>query len=134
MGCITQYNYLDDDYDPEQARASIRESKVYQKFWYGDFYPLSEARVGETELLAWQLHRGDLEAGLVYLFRQSDCPYIGRELDLRGIDDAAKYRITIKRDYDSQETYELFGADLLNFTVMMPEKKSAVVVEYSKIR
>ena len=134
MGCITQYNYLDDDYDPELAQASIRESKVYQKFWYGDFYPLSEAKVGETELLAWQLHRSDLEAGLVYLFRQSSCPYIGRELGLRGIDADARYRITIKRDYDSQEKYELSGDELQKFVITFPEKKSAYVLEYAKVR
>ena len=133
MGNITQYNYQDDDYDLEQTRASILESKIYQKFWYGDFYPLSDAKASTAELYAWQLHRSDLDAGLVYLFRQSDCSYLGCELDLRKIDANAKYRITIKRDCTSREVHELSGKDLQNLKIFMPEKKSAFVVEYIKI-
>ncbi|MDO4558031.1 MAG: alpha-galactosidase, partial [Planctomycetia bacterium] len=85
-GIITQFSYLDDDYDPELAKAAIREAKVYQKFWYGDFYALTGAQTGNDQCTAWQLNRDDLGAGLVYIFRQEECPYIGVELTLRAID------------------------------------------------
>ena len=130
MGCITQYNYLDDDYNLEMARASIQESKIYQKFWYGDFYPLSDAKVGKKEITAWQLHREDLDAGLVYIFRQEESPYIGRELQLRAINPDAEYRVTIKLDYSPGELRVMSGKELIDLEITFPEKRSALVIQY----
>ena len=130
MGAITQFNFLDDDYDLDLARAAIQESKIHQKFWYGDFYPLSDAKVGQTVITAWQLHRADLGAGLVYIFRQEQSPYLGRELQLRAIDPDAKYRVTIKRDYSPGEQRSMSGKELIDLEIMIPKKRSALVIQY----
>lgn len=132
MGAIVQYNFLDDDYDIRRARDSINEAKVYQKFWYGDFYPLSTAVVGKSSLLAWQWHRPDLNAGLVYVFRQPECDYTGRELRLRGIEPTAAYRVVIKDDYSPQEAVVMTGDELRQLTITAPKCGSAIVVEYEK--
>ena len=130
MGAITQFNFLDDDYDLDLARAAIQESKIHQKFWYGDFYPLSDAKVGKSEITAWQLHREDLGAGLVYIFRQEQSPYLGRELQLRAIDPNAEYRVTIKRDYSPGEQKIISGKELVDLAISFPEKRSAWVIQY----
>ena len=133
MGPIFQFNFLDDDYQLDLARAAIQESKIHQKFWYGDFYPLSDAKVGKSEITAWQLHREDLGAGLVYIFRQEQSPYLGRELQLRAIDTNAKYRVTIKRDYSSRDQQIMSGKELIDLEISFPEKRSAVVIQYQVI-
>ncbi len=131
-GAIVQFNFLDDDYDLEQARAAIAEAKINQKFWYGDFYPLSDAKPGKKEITAWQLHRGDLNAGLVYIFRQEDSPYLGRELQLRAIDPDASYRVVIKKDYAPGEQVTMRGKELIDLEITLPEKRSAILVQYEK--
>lgn len=133
-GAILQYNFLDDDYDSEQAKRSIAEAKVYQKFWYGDFYPLSVSCPGKTSIIAWQLHRSDLEAGIVYLFRQSDSPYLGRNLDLKALDVDASYAVRFKSGYDVDESKTLTGRELTDYPFILPKKRSAVVIEYQKIQ
>jgi alpha-galactosidase len=134
MGAIIQYHLLDNDYNLEEAKTSIQEAKIYQKFWYGDFYPLSEAKVGETDILAWQLHRSDLEAGLIYVFRQRQSPFIGRELSLRAIDPNSQYRVTIKSDYSPQKAIEMSGKELKTLEIHLFQKGSATVVQYEKYR
>jgi len=130
MGPIAQYNFLDEDYDFDLARASIQEGYIHQKFWYGDFYPLSDAKVGQSEITAWQLHRADLGAGLVYIFRQEQSPYLGRELQLRAIDPEAKYRVTIKPDYSPGEQRVMSGQELIDLEIALPKKRSAFVIQY----
>ena len=131
-GAILQYNFLDDDYDPEMTKQSIAEAKVYQKFWYGDLYPLSDAALGRTSIIAWQLHRSDLNAGIVYVFRQSDSPYLGRNLELQALDADATYSVRIRPNYGPGETKTLTGRQLFDNPLLLPEKRSAVIIEYQK--
>ena len=132
MGPIVQYNFHDDDYDLALARASILESHIHQKFWYGDFYPLSEAKTGETAITAYQLHRADLDAGVAYMFRQEQSPYLGRELQLRAIDPEAQYSVTIKRDYTAGEQRTMSGKALSDLEITLPEKRSAILIQYQR--
>lgn len=133
-GAIMQFNFLDEDYDPATARAAIAEAKENSKFWYGDFYPLTPAVRGTGAISAWQLHRPDLDEGVVYLFRQKDSPYLGIELELRALDASAKYRVEIfNNGYDVAETRELSGAELARYPFVLDQKDAATVVRYRKM-
>ena len=133
MGMVASFNFMDSDYDPERAKAACREARVYQKFWYGDFYPLSEIKPGKNNLVAWQLHREDLDAGIIYVFRQEECPYIGYELSLYAIDTNAMYEVTLKRDYSEGTPEKISGKQLIGFPSEIPQKRSSLVIEYRKI-
>jgi len=133
MGTVASFNFMDSDYDAQRAKAAAAEAKVYQKFWYGDFYPLTEVRLGDEHLLAWQLHREDLSAGIVYVFRQKNCLYSGYELSLHAIDGNATYEVTLKRDYSKGTTKRLSGEQLISIQADMPQKQSSLVIEYRKI-
>ncbi|MFB2117989.1 NPCBM/NEW2 domain-containing protein [Parapedobacter sp. 2B3] len=133
LGAIGEFDYLADNFDATLAKAAFDEAKVYQKFWYGDFYPLTPARLGSDNLHAWQLHRSDLGAGVIYVFRQADCPFTGFELSPRAIAPDAKYRLNLKEDYNTSKTVVLDGSELLGYIVDMPQKKSTMIVEYQKI-
>ncbi len=133
-GAIMQYNFLDEDYDPVQAKASVDEAKTYQKFWYGDFYPLVGATPGKRNIVAWQLHRPDLDAGLVYVFRQTESPYPGVEFNLRAIKADATYRMRFKQNYQVDDFFEISGKDLAQFLILVKERGTAVVVEYELVK
>ncbi|MCL2304191.1 MAG: NPCBM/NEW2 domain-containing protein [Planctomycetaceae bacterium] len=136
-GALGEFNFMDGDYDAEKVKAAYSEAKVYQKFWYGDFYPLTEVNAGDINrndlLLAWQLHREDLNAGVVYVFRHGDCPFLGRELSLHAIDRDATYEVTLKRDYSAGTTTIFSGKQLSEFQAEMPQKQSSLLIEYRKI-
>ena len=130
-----QYNFLDDDYDREATMASVREAKTYQKFWYGDFYPLSSAASGKHNDVVWQLHRPDLDAGLVYFFRQPDSPYPQYETKLRAIAPDATYRVVVKANsYAPAPPTTMSGRALQTYRLESPQRGSATVIEYEQIK
>lgn len=131
-GAIMQYNFLDEDYDRERAKISLDEAKTYQKFWYGDFYPLTNAPVGKSSTVAWQLHRADLEAGLIYIFRQPESRYPMVELEPYAIDPDAKYSVRVRYGYDKGEWQTMLGKELFEIAPILKERKSVCVVEYKK--
>ena len=133
MGMVGSFNFMDDDYDPARTKAACTEAKVYQKFWYGDFYPLTEVKQGNNNILAWQLHREDLNAGIIYVFRQEECPYTGYEVSPHAIDSNATYEVTFKNDYAKGITKRVSGSELSGINVELPQKQSSLVIEYRKI-
>jgi len=133
MGGIAQFNYLDDGFDLERAKAALLEAKVHQKFWYGDFYPLTDTVTGKRDLTVFQLHRSDLNAGLVYMFRRDDSPYSVFEANLRGIDPEAKYVLRYMPGYTVARTEEITGAELSKLLIHVPEKRSCLVIRYAAI-
>ena len=42
--------------------------------------------------MAWQLHRADLDEGIVLAFRHKDSPYPTLQVELRGLKPSQKYR------------------------------------------
>lgn len=133
-GAIMQYDFLGANFDAAEAKASLDEAKTYQKFWYGDFYALTDAFVGKRDIVAWQLHRADLNAGVVYVFRQTESPYPGLELELRALDKAAKYRVAVKTGYAVDRTFEATGAELSRYLLMLEKRGTACVLEYEALK
>lgn len=131
-GCIMQYNFLDDDYDPAETKKSVDEARTYQKFWYGDFYPLTKVSTENDGMTAWQLHREDLNAGLIYVFRQENALRGELNFRLHAIDPVAEYQLRFKSGYETDKTITVSGSDFQNYSVNIPKSKSTLVIEYQK--
>ena len=71
-GFCGEWDILDRSFPFDEARASIAEIKANRKYWYGDFYPLTPCAMAGDAWIAWQLHRADLDEGLVLAFRRKD--------------------------------------------------------------
>ena len=130
MGLITQYNYLDSDYQEKQAQQSILETRVNQKIWYGDFFPMTDT---DSELSGWtayQVHRSDLNAGLAVFFRRDTSPFAAFQASLRNIDPDAVYNVELRPDYDNVKTVSMQGSELQGYTVQLPEKRSSFMLRY----
>ena len=94
---------------------------------------MSAAIKGTSSIAAWQLHRPDLNEGIVYIFRQSDSPYLGIELELRAIDPSATYRVEVKGEsYENAETREISGAELKNYVFVLKDKGASSLLRYAK--
>ena len=134
-GAIFQFDFLNPKFPADQARTAVGEIKANQKFWYGDFYPLTRAATGDDGWAAWQLHRGDLNAGMVLGFRRNQCPYPVLQTRLRGIKPATQYAVEVIDEEWKKQTRIMNGAELAgDFELRIPGKGSSVLVRYTAKR
>ena len=130
-GAISQWDFLNPDFPKEQARATLAEVKENQKYWYGDFYPLTACSLVHDQFVAYQFHRSDLNAGLVLAFRRGDCNLRGLVLGLYALDPNATYVVeTIDENHHRTERTASGHELTSDFTIRLPERSSSLVVRY----
>ena len=120
-------------YGPENeegVRKSVALYKELRPFMLGDFYPLFPHIADESVWYGYQFHLPSKDAGFALLFRRKDAPYPDAELNLHGLDDTKRYRVTCEGRADA---VECTGAELHHFRVTIPNRESSVIVRYSPI-
>ncbi|NQT88643.1 NPCBM/NEW2 domain-containing protein [bacterium] len=130
-GAITQFAFLDEGYSLAEARAAIAEAKANQRYWYGDFYPLTPCTTAADQILAYQFHRADLDAGIVLGFRREACNVFGLNVDLGGIDPEGAYIVEAIDEARKSTVRTLSGREMAtDFQLVIPTRRSSVVVRY----
>ena len=130
-GSITQFDYLNDQFSMAEARAAMMEVKENQKFWYGDFYPLTRAGIGPDALVAWQLHRADLDAGIVLAFRRCECPFPVLQAGLHALNADAQYSVEFIDEARTRQQRTLAGRELRrDFELRLPKKATSLLLRY----
>ncbi len=130
-GAITQFDYLNENFPWDKARAALDEAKANQKYWYGDFYPLTQAALGTGFMAAWQLHRADLDAGIVLAFRRSECPYPVLQTGLHGLQPAKRYTVEYIDENRKKLRKSMMGRELMsNFELRIPQRATSLLVRY----
>ena len=130
-GAICQFDFLGKDFSLDDAHAALAEAKENQKFWYGDFYPLTRAATGPAELIAYQFHRADLNAGLALAFRRAACPYPAVQVSLRGLQPEARYAVEFIDEARAKQTKLLSGQELMSdLELRLPAKGTSLLVRY----
>jgi len=130
-GAITQFAFLDKDFDMAAAKATMAEAKASQKYWYGDFYPLTRCTTDPTTLVACQLHRPDLNAGVVFAFRRAECDVFGLSVKLGGLDPKASYVVEFI-DEQRREAVKTMSGDQMaaDFPLLIPKRRASLLVRY----
>ena len=132
-GVICQFPVLDEKFSFPAARAALAEVKENQKYWYGDFYPLTPSTLGPGALIAWQLHRSDLNAGIVLAFRHSGCPYPVLQTGLRGLNLQASYLVDFFDEARAKQQRTMTGRQLMNnFELRMSKRGTSLLVRYQQ--
>jgi alpha-galactosidase len=133
-GAICQFAFLDSKFSIQNARAAIAEVKENQKFWYGDFYPLSPCTLGPGALIAYQFHRSDLNAGIVLAFRRSECPYPVLQTALRGLAPKTSYQVEFIDEARTKQEQVVTGEELTsNFEVRLRKRATSLLVRYKPL-
>ncbi|MBP5093931.1 MAG: GH36 C-terminal domain-containing protein, partial [Abditibacteriota bacterium] len=110
----------------------VRELRLIQECYAGDFYPLTEWSVSEKEWIAWQFDYPEKDKGLVQIFRREDSPFVSAEFALSGLDKDASYRLY---DLDDGDMGTFTGKELMKgrlYTVA--EKPAAKIIIYAKVK
>ncbi len=130
-GAISQWDFLNPDFPKDRARASLAEVRENQKYWYGDFYPLTACSLARDQFVAYQFHRSDLNAGLVLAFRRSDCSLRGLILGLNALDPKVTYSVETIDERHHRTERKIAGHELTaDFTIRLPERGSSLLVRY----
>jgi len=130
-GLICQFAFLDAGFSVEAARAALAEVKENQKFWYGDFYPLTPCTLGQGAMLAWQFHRSDLDSGIVVAFRRAECPYPVLQTGLRALRPGGRYSVEFVDESRANTQRTVRGRELMSdFELRLPTRGVSLLLRY----
>ena len=130
-GIICQFDFMNEKFSASDAHAALAEEKENQKYWYGDYYPLTPCSTSPTALIAYQFHRSDLAAGIVLAFRRGECPYPAVQVNLRGLEPDKNYTVEVFDEARSRQQKTIRGRDLqTDWELRLPGKSQSVLVRY----
>ena len=133
-GAIVQFAFLDRGFSIEAARQAVAEAKENQKYFYGDFYPLTECSTDPARFLAYQVHRADLRAGLVLAFRRAKCNLSRISVALGGIEPEAEYKVEFIDEQRQKTAKAMSGRALAaNLALTIPQRGASLLVRYQEI-
>ena len=134
-GAICEFGYMDAGFSMESAKAAISEAKENRKYWHGDIYPLTNCNVATDHLMAFQLHRADLDEGMILAFRRADCPTTGLIAQLRGIRGDRDYNVEFIGDERESKFEVISGVELAEngLTLRLNERQSSLLVRYKPV-
>lgn len=125
--------YDEQTYPWDWHRKMLADVRRARPFWYGDLYPLTSCSPAPDAWIALQLHRPDLNAGLILAFRRAASPITAANFRLGGILPASDY---VFEDADSGATWTVSGEKLatsgLPFRIDTP--RSSRLVFYTGAR
>jgi hypothetical protein len=81
--------------------------------------------------MAWQLHRADLDEGIVLAFRRKDCPYSALQVALRGLKSDRTYHVQLIDDRHQSILKTMTGRELASLELRLPVRRSSVLVRYA---
>ena len=135
IGAITQFDYMAQGFPMDAAKAAVSEAKENQKYWYGDFYLLSNVSIAPEQFVAYQFHRADLDGGLVLAFRHPECNYLGLILGLQGLNPKTAYSVEYSDDARQKTVRTVSGKELLEGTdLRIPSKGGSLVIRYKPVK
>ena len=131
-GAIVQFAFLDSGFSIEAARQALAEVKENQKYFYGDFYPLTECSTDPSRFLAYQVHRADLGAGLVLAFRRAKCNTAAISVTLGGIEPQSEYKVEFIDEQRQKTVKTMSGRGLAtDLSLMIPQRGASLLVPLS---
>lgn len=130
---ILCYDVRSKDLDYRLAQSLFDQLKRIGPNYLGDFYPLTSYNLANNVWMAWQYHRPETGEGCVQAFRRLAADSEKQNFQLRGLESAAKYRVTDLDSPDGAQTLsggELMQAGLL---IHLPKQPDARVITYQRM-
>ncbi len=133
----TNYTYSEsqDFGSPEQIiwiKKYLNEYLSVRKYFYGDFYPLTDSIESEYSWNVSQYNCPENSDGIVLAFRHEKSPFDCAHFKLFGLDSDKTYRVT---DIDDESYCDVYGEDLLTkgLKIKTANPRSAKIYKYRAI-
>jgi len=119
------------DIDLELWCRMIAQFKQVAKYYYGDFYPLSEYSQKSDAWMAWQFDCPESGEGMVQVFRRKDVPAKTVRFNLCGLEAKERYAVT---DLDSGQVRQMSGRVLMKkgLPVKISETPGSAILTYRR--
>ncbi len=117
------------DADYESLRRLFGQWQQINRYYYGDYYPLTPYSPDSTQWMGWQFHRADLNEGMIQMFRRGESAYESIRATLRGLDPERAYVVT---DMDTGAETTATGASLAHdgYLISITAKPGDVLLTY----
>ncbi len=133
IGGVSQWQLLDADFPFELAREATAELRANRPYWLGDFYPLTKASSSLEDWLAFQLHRGDLDEGIILAFRREQCTASALRVSPRGLNPDGIYSLTLSDESRNRTNRQVSGAEMTEgLSLDIPEPRASLLVTYRR--
>jgi alpha-galactosidase len=119
-------------YPHELLKQAVAEGKRIRKYFFGDFYPLTEVTASPEDWCVLQYHRAAEQDGMVLAFRRHSSPYENYHAALKEIDAEGKYDVTFYSGYAPAKSFQMTGAELQHLKIEIDEVPGSLLVEYKK--
>jgi alpha-galactosidase len=130
-GFCGEWDILAPQFPLAKERACIREITDNRPYWTGDYYPLTPWTIDADRWMAWQLHRADLDAGIVLAFRHKDSPYSTLQVEMHGLKLTQEYRVQFIDDQHHVVNKNLTGRDLCASELRIPARHASLLIRYA---
>ena len=121
-------------YPRDLLQQGIAEGKRIRKYFYGNFYPLSDVDANPRAWCVMQYHLPDEREGIVMAFRRDKSPYGSYSCPLREIDPSATYQVTLGPTYAPEQPLTMKGTALEQLNIAIKECPGSVLVEYKQLK
>ncbi|MCX7424026.1 MAG: NPCBM/NEW2 domain-containing protein [Planctomycetia bacterium] len=122
------------NYPRDLLKQGIAEGKRIRKYFYGNFYPLSEVNANPRDWCIMQYHLPDEQDGIVMAFRRDKSPYGSYNCHLREIDPTATCQVAMYHTYDPETPLTMRGSDLEKLNIEIDASPGSVIVEYKQLQ
>ena len=122
-----------DDYPRELLKQAIAEAKRLRRYYFGNFYPLSDITTSAKDWCVMQYHRPAEQDGMIVAFRRHQSPYASFVCEPHEIDPAAKYAVAQSHGYQPGEAVIVAGSELQRLKAEIDDRPGSVVVEYRRL-
>ena len=120
------------NYPRDLLKQAIAEATRIRKHYFGDFYVLSPVSTSSKDWCVLQYHRPQEHDGMVLAFRRHESPNANFPAQLREIDPAVDYEITLAYTYQRSAPTRIKGVDLRALKLHAEQRPGSVLIEYRK--
>jgi alpha-galactosidase len=120
------------DYPFAYARQMLQQHLAVRRFFYGDFYPLTELALTQDSWLAYELYLPESDEGLLVVLKRPRSPFLRAVFRLHGLDPAREYSFN---DWGGEPLGIASGQVAMDggMEVELPEKPDSVLILFSAI-
>jgi len=119
-------------YPRGQLNQAIAEGKRIRKYFFGNFYPLTEVSASREAWSVIQYHRPEEQGGMILAFRRHESGYESYDAAMQEIDPAAKYELTYYYNYVPAKTVQMTGTEMQHLRLTIKDEPGSLLVEYKK--